>query len=498
MGGGERHSLAIAAHLARTHNVDVLTHTPFDPKEMSQRLDLDLTQLRFRELPLDILEKPRRYIAEYDLFINASNGDYIQPVARQNAILVFFPTESPRRLGQRLRRLVARQLDRLATRPRYVNGVYGLGDGSGTSTRGLADQAQIALPAASVQPYTVEFTLTRTSDAVNGATVYIDYEREQELAFNAAQECGPVRLTILPGPERVMTIAAHGDHPGDNAPLHMSPLVLSSRRARAYQRVFVDAWPELSVRYENAMPADIAGIVQGYDLVWANSRYTQRWIHAYWNLASMLLYPPVPVEKYPPGSKKPYILSIGRFFAGNHNKKHLVMIETFKRMVEDGLRGWELHLAGSVTPGVQHRRYLEEAKAAASGSPVHIHADIGNDALITLLGESSVYWHAAGYGENAIRNPGKFEHFGMSVVEAMAAGCAPVVVGQGGLTELVHHGQDGFLWYTPWQLAESTNKLISDDALRSRVAQQAMISSRRFDEAHFRARLDQSMDAMVS
>ena len=80
----------------------------------------------------------------------------------------------------------------------------------------------------------------------------------------------------------------------------------------------------------------------------------------------------------------------------------------------------------------------------------------------------------------------------------MAAGCVPVVVGQGGLAELVRHEHDGYLWYTTRQLRTYTSRLVQDSALRSRMAQAAMVGSRRFDSARFGAELDRSLAPLMS
>ena len=497
LGGGERLSMAIAAHLAQSHTVDVLSHSPVDPHTIADRLDLDLHDVNFRIVPMDGLLTPNLFTSHYDLFINASNGDYIRPPAPRNAMLVYFPASPPTSVGQRLRRYVAQQVDGLAAQPRFVSGVYGPSDIHGVIARGLAQYSQIILPTSSLQSYRVHFSLIAGDPTVSSAIVYLDSQQVAQISFRTSQDIQPIAITVPRGASGVMMIVAEGTARECAVPLYMTALTVASRRAKAYDRVFTDAWPELGTRQQNPMPTGIPDIVGEYDVLWAISRYTQRWIRAYWNLPSTLLYPPVPVDSFPPLSKRPIILSIGRFFAGNHNKKHLVMIDAFRRMLHDGLKNWELHLVGSLTSGEQHRRYLEHVRVEASGAPIHIHTDMPNDELAALLGTSSIYWHAAGYGEDPTKDPGKFEHFGISVVEAMAAGNVPVVVGQGGLTELVRHSVDGFLWYDEAELRSNTTTLIDDSRLRSKMAQQAIISSRRFDVGNFHGELDDSLSSLV-
>ena len=82
-----------------------------------------------------------------------------------------------------------------------------------------------------------------------------------------------------------------------------------------------------------------------------------------------------------------------------------------------------------------------------------------------LYGKSSIYWHATGYGED---NPKKFEHFGISTVEAMAAECIPVVINLGGQPEIVEQSVNGFLWNSIPELKKFSLKLVNTKSVRFR------------------------------
>ena len=229
--------------------------------------------------------------------------------------------------------------------------------------------------------------------------------------------------------------------------------------------------------------------IDSYDSIWAISRFTQRWIHTYWQRESKLLYPPVDVENFTPAPKKNQILSVGRFFAGNHNKKHLEMIRAFKEMVDNGLKDWELHLVGGSTPGDIHRKYLAEIKSEAANYPIFIHPDMPYPEMLKLYNESAIYWHASGYGEDENRDPVKFEHFGITTVEGMAAGCVPVVIGKGGQPEIVRTGQNGYLWNSIQELKSYTLNLIHDEPLRERISRNALADSAAYSNEKFQNRL---------
>ncbi len=165
------------------------------------------------------------------------------------------------------------------------------------------------------------------------------------------------------------------------------------------------------------------------------------------------------------------------------------MIEVFKEMVDNGLAGWELELAGGSTAGQAHEDYLQQLFRAAQGYPIRIRADLAYDDLIKLYGESAIYWHATGYGEDEAAEPVKMEHFGITTVEAMASGCVPIVIARGGQPEIVQDGMSGLLWETKDEFKSQTLRVARDPALLERLSRGALESSRAYDFKHFEARL---------
>lgn len=269
--------------------------------------------------------------------------------------------------------------------------------------------------------------------------------------------------------------------------------LMGDRLAPVTRSITARVVPSLTARLENPIPSDFLDSLESYDLLWAISEFVQEWTYFYWNRESYLLYPPVDVDAFQPGAKEPRILSVGRFFHGSHNKKHAAMIRAFRQMVDQGLEGWSLHLAGGTQPETIHQRYLDKLRRMARGYPITLHTDMPRNELTRLYETSAIYWHAAGYGEDEARSPHALEHFGITTVEAMAAGCAPVVYDSGGQPELVEDGRTGFLWYTSADLVERTRRLMTDEALRTRMAATAVQASRRFDQAHFEERLRASL-----
>ena len=235
--------------------------------------------------------------------------------------------------------------------------------------------------------------------------------------------------------------------------------------------------------------------LRSYDVVVCNSEYTRGFAerHGTGGRPLRVVHPPVEVDLYRPRAKKPTILSVGRFFVGRHDKRHDLLIDAFRTLLESGIEGWELCLAGSVRRHEpEHVAHLERLRERARDLPVRFVVDGTLDELRALYGEAGVYWHAAGYGIDEDRHPQFLEHFGMSIVEAMAAGAIPVVIGKGGPLEIVHDGVDGFLWREPADLVERTRTLLTApeaevDALRRRAQASAARFSRPRFESEIRA-----------
>jgi len=220
--------------------------------------------------------------------------------------------------------------------------------------------------------------------------------------------------------------------------------------------------------------------LSSWKLAICNSLFTQNIIKDEWSIKSEIIYPPVSIESFKPLKKKKMILSVGRFFGYSKVKKHEILIKAFKNIFSKGLKEWSLHIAGGAS--AEDLDYVKELKKISNGYPIYFYPNSSFSNLQKLYGESSIYWHAAGFGET---DPKNMEHFGISVVEAMSAGCVPVVIRKGGLTEIVTEGQSGFLWDNLEQLEDFTVNLVKNRNLMERLSKEARVKSRKFDKENF-------------
>jgi glycosyltransferase involved in cell wall biosynthesis len=180
---------------------------------------------------------------------------------------------------------------------------------------------------------------------------------------------------------------------------------------------------------------------------------------------------------------------VGRFFDQDcgHSKKQLEMVRAFRTLAAQGLTGWKLHLVGGCQQS--HAEYLERVRAEAVGLPVQFHIDAPGKELLDLYSRASIYWHAAGFGESERRHPERLEHFGISTVEAMAAGAVPIVVGKAGQGEIVQHDVNGYHFRSLGDLAARTRQVAQDAGLRQRLAAAARERANEYSTRRFAARV---------
>lgn len=224
----------------------------------------------------------------------------------------------------------------------------------------------------------------------------------------------------------------------------------------------------------------------GYQVLMANSEFTQRHIRDWWGQESTVVHPPISPPP-PLRPKVPRILSVGRFADSSSSKRQLEMMRAFSRLDEAG-GSWEYVTAGGVEDVPRHQAYVEAVRAAAGSSRAIVETNLTRARLDELYATSSIFWHATGLGVPA-DTPQYMEHFGIVTAEAMAAGCVPVVLARGGQPEIVTHGVTGFLWETEEELLRHTRTLVTDPVLCARMSAAARESGQRFRKEAFQTRL---------
>jgi glycosyltransferase involved in cell wall biosynthesis len=491
MGGGERHSSMLAQVMAdEGHEVDLVGHEDVGKEILADHLGLNLGKVSLRIVPDRGEPQVARLSAEYELFVNASYMSRVKAQAARNLYLCYFPTPFDHDLSSWQRRLVRLVGPHVrAAKPGVVE--WGLGwfpPEGGRRRTWVWTSGRASLQLAGGPAKQVVFDLGRPG-APGPAEVVVTHEGGVELARLEASPAGFRRHQLdLPPSERDREVAFDSatfvPGAGDDrtlgvavSRLHMADATWEPRR-----------WAGERFPWLLRDPTDLA-FLGHYERVLANSQYTRSWIRRLWGVDSDVLFPPIRTQIIRSGTKTRRILTLGRFIAPGygHSKKQLEQVQAFGQMVRGGgMEGWELHVVGGCEPA--HRPYLAEVERAAQGLPVRIHANAPRALVEDLLATSSIFWVATGLGEDEEAAPWVFEHFGITTVEAMAAGCVPVVIDKAGQREIVRHGTDGYRWTTLAELEALTRMVAGDEQLRARLAAGAVERAGTFSERAFAAR----------
>lgn len=214
-----------------------------------------------------------------------------------------------------------------------------------------------------------------------------------------------------------------------------------------------------------------------------NSGFTKRFVDKEYNVVSKVIYPPVDIQEFKPGKKQNIVLYVGRFSQLLQAKRHNVLITVFKKMIDKGFSGWKLVLAGGTEIGGMD--YLNELKCQVGSYPIEFWENPPLPTLQKLYAKAKIFWSASGYGIDENDDPEKVEHFGITVAEAMAAGCVPLVIAKGGHRHIVKEKVNGFLWKNEEELIKLTLVLAKDTRLLKKLSAASIRASERYSLEKF-------------
>jgi glycosyltransferase involved in cell wall biosynthesis len=212
-----------------------------------------------------------------------------------------------------------------------------------------------------------------------------------------------------------------------------------------------------------------------------NSEFTRRVVEKYLPASKgFTLYPPIDTKSFKSSLKKKIILSVARFGSPSHSKRQDILIEAFKHL-QSKAGNFQLILTGG------HKgdnTMLDRLKKQSTGLNVIIKPNPDFGELKRLYARSMFFWHAAGFGIDESKEPEKVEHFGITTVEAMSAGCIPVCIAKGGQKEIITE-KSGRLVDSPEAMAYATLSLIENKTAREEMSKSAIIRAETFSQDEF-------------
>ncbi len=215
-------------------------------------------------------------------------------------------------------------------------------------------------------------------------------------------------------------------------------------------------------------------------LILTNSEFSRKAIReAFEDVHPYVLYPPVDTKRFshaysqPINAREAKVLVVARFSP----EKQIENAITVAHLLGGSIK---FHIVGSLTPA--NRQYFKMLQNMIETygltQTVTLTPNASNEELIDAMSSSMMYFHTM-IGE----------HFGVSIVEAMAAGLVPIVPSYGGCSEIV---PSGYQYRTLEEAAQhiAKNAKIVDDEKRMQMHDIA----RQFSPENFKKAMKQYIE----
>src|SRR6266516_1164541 len=213
--------------------------------------------------------------------------------------------------------------------------------------------------------------------------------------------------------------------------------------------------------------------VRRVGLLLSVSDFTRGFVAKKWERESKTVYPPCPVEDFSEfsnvKSRENLVVTIGRIVP---EKRFHLFVELARTVPKT-----RFVAIGSLSD--ETSAYYDQLKKSAPENVSFVLSPLRK--VRGILGRAMAYVHCA---EN--------EHFGITIVEAMAAGCVPVVHDSGGPREIVTHDV-GYRWKNTDQASQLISKLMEDDTLRARLSRYASARAEAFSPQVFESSLTHTL-----
>jgi glycosyltransferase involved in cell wall biosynthesis len=206
-----------------------------------------------------------------------------------------------------------------------------------------------------------------------------------------------------------------------------------------------------------------------------NSSFSSEVIRRIYGLRTEIVHPPVDLKMFHPSShKENLVISVGRF---NPTKNYEFLIRAFSK-VKDG----KCLIVGSARDRVSFK-YLKKLRRLINhlglDGKVSLIVNIPLHILRDILSRAKIYVHCT-----------QHEYFGISIVEAMASGCVPIVYRSGGpYTDIIEYGKYGLSFVNINELADKVSFLLKSDEVYKRLGEKALRRSKSFDKENFKKRI---------
>ncbi|MDD3520946.1 MAG: glycosyltransferase [Actinomycetota bacterium] len=533
LGGGERYSCKMAEVLSKKdiYKVDLITDLYSDLSEVSERLNLDLSRVNLKILPFISDDYSQNITGDYDVFINATYLSAFTAKAKHNIYVCYFPTpfDSDFRFIHRFllfffrkpAKWLYKKSEKFFKSPDKIE-----------ITEGIYELKRFMLKRGSWSTGEIVIKADRSRYVLNNDHLLESTEKKPDLFLRLGiknpedthLETMNVKISVYPssfsgkpsfnvsdkldsGQKKSIEIPVQA---GEVSYIKISsdvfvPSVQNDNKQDS-RKLGVVLYDETAISLPKKIFFKILGFIpmflitypsgfkflESYNEILSISDYSKYWIKKYWKKESRILFPPVDTDSFEIGSKEKIILSVGRFFPEHHNKKQYELARAFIDMIKsnpDETEGYRLILAGGLENREKHIEYVKKIREISQGYPIEIMTNISWEDLKNLFSKAMIFWHASGLNEDENKNPAKFEHFGITTVEAMSAGCIPIVINKGGQKEIIEESVNGFKFEDIAGLKKKTINVIRNYKDIEKIKFKAREDSQRYSNKNFEENL---------
>jgi len=207
-----------------------------------------------------------------------------------------------------------------------------------------------------------------------------------------------------------------------------------------------------------------------------NSKFVQGIIRTVLDRSSLVVYPPVNVETFSSNcfkdTKEGSTVAVVASYTPKRHLEQVPLIAKHSKYAKFVIMGKADEYSASTLAKLKEytkKLHVEDRITLVQNVPIK--------QFMETLSKAKVYLHIMPQ-----------DHFGISVVEAMASGCVPVVHKSGGpwidiLDE--QQGTYGFSYSTPAEAAEYIDMLVTDEDLRGKISIKASYRAKRYDKTVF-------------
>eukprot|EP00475_Leptophrys_vorax_P031174 TRINITY_DN47152_c0_g1_i3.p1 TRINITY_DN47152_c0_g1~~TRINITY_DN47152_c0_g1_i3.p1 ORF type:complete len:432 (+),score=105.97 TRINITY_DN47152_c0_g1_i3:41-1336(+) len=230
-------------------------------------------------------------------------------------------------------------------------------------------------------------------------------------------------------------------------------------------------------------------------VVMVNSSWTLNHIAKIWRMGRnniRLVYPPCDTSYYktfPLESRDPIVLSIGQFRPEKNHKLQIQSVLKYNNSSFGQSHPARLVMVGGVRNSEDQQRVADLQKYAEDiGASKFVHFEL--NAPSKLLDE---FYRKSLIGIHTMWN----EHFGIGVVEMMAAGLFTIAHNSGGPKEDIISEDTGFLAVTVDEYANEIEKVMKQHKSMQPVLVGARERTAEFSDSNFRSRFYKSVEALL-